>query len=44
MKDIGEKAERDELNKAYDEIGKTPRRFIPVPKIKKPKDERKGMD
>lgn len=41
--DINSKAEDDELNKVYDEIGgKTPRRFIPVPKVRR--NERKGME
>ncbi len=34
MEDINKKANEDELNKAYEEIGKTPRKFIPVPKSK----------
>ena len=34
MEDINKKANEDELNKAHEEIGKTPRKFIPVPKSK----------
>lgn len=34
MEDINKKANEDELNKAHEEIGKTPRKFIPVPKTK----------
>lgn len=37
MEDINKKANEDELNKAHEEIGKTPRKFIPVPKTKKEK-------
>ena len=36
MEDINKKkAYDDELNKAHDEIGKAPRKFKPVPKVKK---------
>ena len=34
MEDIQSKAEVDELNKAQEEIGKAPKKFIPVPKTK----------
>ena len=34
MEDINKKANEDELNKAHEEIGKTPRKFITVPKSK----------
>lgn len=34
MEDINKKANEDELNKAHEEIGKTPRKFTPVPKSK----------
>lgn len=39
MEDINKKANEDELNKAHEEIGKTPRKFIPVPKTKKDKKD-----
>ena len=35
MEDINKKAQDDELNKAEEEISERPRKFIPVPKIKK---------
>lgn len=35
MEDINKKAQDDELNKAEEEIGERPRKFISVPKIKK---------
>ena len=35
MEDINKKAQDDELNKAEEEIGEKPRKFISVPKIKK---------
>lgn len=37
MEDIKKKAQDDELNKSKEEFGKTPRKFIPVPKVKKDK-------
>lgn len=40
MEDIQEKAHNDELNKAEQEIGKAPRKFIPVPKVKKGKSKK----
>ena len=39
MEDIQSKAHDDELNKSCEEIGKEPKRFIPVPKIKKKKKD-----
>ena len=35
MEDIGKKAHDDELNKSRPEIGKAPRKFKPVPKMRK---------
>lgn len=34
MEDINKKAQDDELNKAEEEIGHTPRKYVPVPKCK----------
>lgn len=39
MEDIKNKSHEDELNKSHESIGKTPRKFIPVPKVKKDKKE-----
>jgi len=33
MEDIKKKAHDDELNKSKPEIGQSPRKFIPVPKV-----------
>jgi hypothetical protein len=35
MENIKKKAHDDELNKSEEDIGQIPRKFIPVPKIKK---------
>ena len=35
MEDIKRKAKDDELNKSRPEIGKAPRKFKPVPKMRK---------
>lgn len=35
MEDIGKKAHDDEFNKGKEDIGKAPRKFIPVPKVDK---------
>jgi len=40
MEDLQKKAIDDELNKAYDEIGRSPKKKIPVPKVLK-KEEKK---
>lgn len=37
MEDINNKAYEDELNKAEEEIHETPRKKIPVPKVKQKK-------
>ena len=34
MEDINRKAQDDELNKAEEEIGQSPRKYVPVPKRK----------
>ena len=34
MEDINKKAQDDELNKAEEEIGHTPRKYVTVPKCK----------
>lgn len=34
MEDINKKAQDDELNKAEEEIGHTPRKYVQVPKCK----------
>lgn len=41
MEDIQKKAFDDELNKSNEEIGQTPRRFVPVPKTNKKKQNEK---
>ena len=43
MEDINKKAQDDELNKAEEEIGERPRKFIPVPKVKKEKNNETQM-
>lgn len=44
MEDIGKKAHDDEFNKGKEDIGKAPRKFIPVPKVKPEKDkDKKGQ-
>lgn len=40
MEDIQRKAFDDELNKSNEEIGHTPKRFVPVPKTKKKQNEK----
>ena len=44
MEDINKKAQDDELNKAEEEIGERPRKFIPVPKVKKEKNNENSDD
>lgn len=44
MEDIGKKAHDDEFNKGKEDIGKTPRKFIPVPKVDKKGDKGKKPD
>jgi hypothetical protein len=39
MEDIGKKAHDDEFNKGKEDIGKEPRKFIPVPKVDKKGDK-----
>lgn len=39
MEEINKKAMYDELNKAHEEIGRAPKKYIPVPKIKKNKKD-----
>ena len=39
MEDINEKAVQDELNKSEEEIQETPRKRIPVPKVKRNKNK-----
>ena len=44
MEDIKKKAHDDDLNKRKPEIGKSPRKFIPVPKVDKKGDKGKKPD
>ena len=44
MEDIGKKAHDDEFNKGKEDIGKAPRKFIPVPKVDKKGDKGKKPD
>ena len=44
MEDINKKANEDELNKAHEEIEKNPRKFIPVPKVKKEQNNENSDD
>lgn len=44
MEDINKKAQDDELNKAEEEIGERPRKLIPVPKVKKSKNNENSDD
>lgn len=44
MEDIQKKAFDDELNKSNEEIGQTPQRFVPVPKINKRKQNEKDKE
>ena len=44
MEDINKKAQDDELNKAEEEIGAKPRKFIPLTKIKKEKNNENSDD
>lgn len=40
MENIKKKAHDDELKKSKEDIGKSPRKFIPVPKIKSKRNEK----
>jgi len=40
MEEIKKKAHFDELNKAKEEFGDSPRKFIPVPKMRKVKKDK----
>ena len=42
MEDIQKKANEDELNKAHEEIGQAPKKFVPVPKRKKKENEQES--
>jgi len=42
MEDLQKKAIDDELNKAYDEIGRSPKKKIPVPKVYKNEKEQEN--
>lgn len=44
MEDIGKKAHDDEFNKGKEDIGREPRKFIPVPKVDKKGDKAKKPD
>jgi len=44
MKDIKKKAFDDELNKSKEDIGESPRKFIPVPKIRKENKSKEDKD
>lgn len=39
MEEIGNKAHEDELNKSQENIEKSPKKFISVPKVKKTRRE-----
>lgn len=44
MEDIRKKAHDDELNKSKEDIGKAPRKFVPVPKSDNKGDKGKKPD
>ena len=44
MEDINKKAQDDELNKAEEEIGERPTKFIPVPNVKKEQNNENSDD
>jgi len=43
MEDIGKKAHDDEFNKGKEDIGKSPRKLIPVPKVDKKGDRARNL-
>jgi len=44
MEDIKKKTFDDELNKSKEDIGESPRKFIPVPKIRRKKGKKENKE